>query len=100
MTRVGPSALVKHILGFLTRRDQGGAAARALRARARGSASRLSLARAYGLPLAAARTRDAELLQAAASLVGGGPWTQIADVAGQLLERTFPGKAVLHVDNN
>ena len=28
------------------------------------------------------------------------PWTQIADVAGQLLDRTFPGKAVLHVDNN
>ena len=28
------------------------------------------------------------------------PWTQIADVAGQLLNRTFPGKAVLHVDNN
>ena len=25
------------------------------------------------------------------------PWTQIADVAGQLLDRTFPGKAVLHV---
>ncbi len=28
------------------------------------------------------------------------PWTQIADVAGQLLDRTFPGKAVLHIDNN
>ena len=25
------------------------------------------------------------------------PWTQIADVAGQLLDREFPGKAVLHI---
>ena len=25
------------------------------------------------------------------------PWTQIADVAQQLLDRRFPGKAVLHV---
>jgi NADPH:quinone reductase-like Zn-dependent oxidoreductase len=28
------------------------------------------------------------------------PWTQIADVAGQLLDRSFPGKAVLHVGNH
>ena len=28
------------------------------------------------------------------------PWTEIADVAGQLLDRSFPGKAVLHVNSN
>jgi NADPH:quinone reductase-like Zn-dependent oxidoreductase len=28
------------------------------------------------------------------------PWTQIADVASQLLDRSFPGKAVLHVGNH
>ena len=28
------------------------------------------------------------------------PWTQISDVAGQLLNRTFPGKAVLYVGDN
>jgi len=28
------------------------------------------------------------------------PWTQIADVAGQFLDRSFPGKAVLHVGNH
>ena len=28
------------------------------------------------------------------------PWTQIADVAGQLLDRSFPGKAVLHVGDH
>jgi NADPH:quinone reductase-like Zn-dependent oxidoreductase len=27
------------------------------------------------------------------------PWTQIADVAQQLLDRRFPGKAVLHISN-
>ena len=27
------------------------------------------------------------------------PWTEISGVAGQLLDRTFPGKAVLHVVN-
>jgi hypothetical protein len=25
------------------------------------------------------------------------PWTQIAEVAQQLLDRSFPGKAILHV---
>ena len=27
------------------------------------------------------------------------PWTEISSVAGQLIDRTFPGKAVLHVVN-